>query len=439
MAAHNTKMRDYIKEIETESLAKLDCYHIKPGFPDSVENLKTESFITEYLPYRQDYSLERAFTIDSENCKDMDDAVSICKNPYGYRIGIHIADVSAFVTPGSELDSIAVNRSNSIYLPVVTVPMLPGVLSNNLCSLNPGVLRPTLSVIIHLNYRGELVNFEIAKGEIISRVKGVYAEVNRILNNTADENVKAKYAEVYDDIFDMYDVFKMLRHSRIIRGSHSEETAKPKISINEHEIVLTPDVKGPAENIIEEFMILANSLVSNYLNLNNLPAIYRVQYDKEDMAEYRAKKSHHADLALESYSHFTAPIRRISDLKIHQILSLFLSGKTADDIHRIFDDSMDEICDIATRGRRTAKSIVNACEKYCYKLFFEINSSKYFKGSCIGYDRANRPIVKIDKYNIKVIGLTILGAEIGEKYSFRVDYSESKKVLFTRLPKRLYA
>lgn len=439
MAMNDSTGKNYLKKLERENHRQLSCYHVDPYFPENVKNLGADSFCLADLHHREDYTLERTFTIDSEDCKDMDDAVSICQNPYGYRIGVHIADVSAFVGLGTELDKVAVQRSTSLYLPNMTIPMLPSVLSNDLCSLNPGVPRLTLSVIIHMNKRGEVINYEITKGKIISRVKGVYKEVNELLSGSDDEELKRKYAEVYEDLFDMYDIFKILREERIQRGSFVQSTNPPKIRASENDISLIPVIRGIAEDIVEEFMILANRLVAEYLYHNNLPAIFRVQEKGKQMAEYRATKLHHANLALESYSHFTSPIRRISDLKIHQVISMYLGGYSCDYIHKVFDTTLDEVCELATKKYRTVRHITRSCEKYCYRLFFEIHNSEDYVGICIGYDRQQRPIMNLHDFNIRIVGYSLISARIGEEYSFKIAYSESNKELFARKPKRIAA
>ena len=197
---------------------QFSIYNINPAFPEEITRLQVQDLSVEESFHRKDFRGEKAFTIDCEDCKDMDDAVSVIKTSSGYRLAVHIADVSAYIPLGSELDCIASDRATSIYLPHLTVPMLPEILSNNLCSLNSGESRHTLSVIIHLNHRGEVLRSEITKGIIRSRVKGVYREINCLLCGNKDTELMEKYKEVYEEIFTMENLYKVLRMERIQRG-----------------------------------------------------------------------------------------------------------------------------------------------------------------------------------------------------------------------------
>lgn len=157
-----------------------------------------------------------------------------------------------------------------------------------------------------------------------------------------------KYSEVYDELFIMSDLYKILRAERIRRGATVENSNKPKISVWKNSIKLSPTKEGLAKNIIEEFMIVANRIVAEYLYANE-PAIFRIQEEKNHMAAYQPTKTHHAELALESYSHFTSPIRRVADLKIHQVLTMHLNGVDSKEIHRLFDELLVDVCDRATK------------------------------------------------------------------------------------------
>lgn len=189
------KTTDFIKGLKEVTQFQFETYNIDPLFPAKIANLQEEDLKVEKCIHRKDFRGEKAFTVDCEDCKDMDDAVSVIKTSEGYRLAVHIADVSAYVPLGSDLDQIASYRATSIYLPHLTVPMLPKVLSNNCCSLNPGVSRYTLSVIVHLSKKGEVIKSEITKGEIRSRVKGIYSEINRMLSGDRSMKLLEKYKE----------------------------------------------------------------------------------------------------------------------------------------------------------------------------------------------------------------------------------------------------
>lgn len=439
MNTYYGKTMDFVRGIKEVTKYQFDTYNIDPSFPAELSNLQEKDLKIEECFSRKDFRGEKAFTIDCEDCKDMDDAVSIVKTAKGYRLAVHIADVSAYVPLGSELDQIASYRATSIYLPHLTVPMLPKVLSNGCCSLNPGVSRYPLSVIVHLNENGEVVRSEITKGKIRSRVKGVYSEVNKLLSGDIDSTLMEKYSEVYDELFIMSDLYRILRSERIRRGASVEDSNKPKISVWKNSIKLSPTREGLAENMIEEFMIVANRIVAEYLYSNELPAIFRIQEEKNHMAAYQPTKMHHAELALESYSHFTSPIRRVADLKIHQVLTMHLNGTDSKEIHRLFDELLVEVCDRATKRSRTVKQIQDKCERYCYEQYFMIHRNDSYSGKIVGFDRKNRPIVQINRYNIKVIGYAIINGTLGDRYSFRVGVSNKNNELYTSKPCRIAA
>lgn len=438
----NTKyepIMDYVKGLRSETKFHLENYNVNPSFPDSIANLQEKDLLVEESENRKDFRGERAFTIDCEDCKDMDDAVSIVRTNGGYRLAVHIADVSAYVTPGSELDKIASQRATSIYLPNYTIPMLPKVLSNNCCSLNPGVTRNTLSVVMHVNKEGEVIRTEITKGKIKSRVKGVYSEINMLLSDDRSDELMKKYHEVYDDLFVMAELYEILKTARERNGSNTEDSNKPAITVKKNRIILTPMREGIAENLIEEFMILTNRVIAEYLVGHDLPAIFRIQEAKNNLAAYRPFRYKHCELALESYSHFTSPIRRLADLKIHQILSMHLRGCSSEEIHEVFDETLPEICDIATRKSRTAKHMEEQCERYCYRNYFRMHSNDTYTGSIICFDKRNRPIIQINRYNIKVVGYTVWDGTIGDTYSFHVGVSDRNQELFANRVHRLAA
>ena len=439
MNTKHVQTMDYVTGLRNETQFHLKNYNVNPVFPDNIANLQEKDLIVEECKSRKDFRGEKAFTIDCEDCKDMDDAVSIVRTVEGYRLAVHIADVSAYVSPGSELDQVASQRATSIYLPNYTIPMLPKVLSNNCCSLNPGVTRNTLSVIMHINSAGEVIKTELTKGKIRSRVKGVYSEINMLLSNDKSDELMKKYQEVYDELIVMAELYRKLRAIREQNGANIEDSNKPIITVRKNKIILTPMREGLAENLIEEFMILANRVIAEYLVEHDLPAIFRIQEAKNHLAAYRPFRCKHSELALETYSHFTSPIRRLADLKLHQILSMHLRGCSTEEIHNVFDETLPEICDIATRKSRTAKHLEEQCERYCYRNYFRLHSTDTYIGSIVCFDKRKRPIVQINRYNIKIIGYTMWDGSLGDMYSFHVGVSDRNHELFARNAHRLAA
>lgn len=237
----------------------------------------------------------------------------------------------------------------------------------------------------------------------------------------------------------MEKLYLALREERIRRGSTCEGKEKPKVFLRNQEIVIRQEKRGVAENMIEEFMILANRIVAEYLYENELPSIFRVQEERNHLAAYQAIKLHHAELALDCYAHFTSPIRRIADLKIHQILSMHLSGKDKKEIHDIFDEALIEVCERATKRSRTADQVQGKCEQYCYKEYFRKHRKDNYTGKIVGFDRLHRPIVIMNQFYIKLIGYAISHAVIGEEYSFRIGFSPDCKEMFTYCPMKAVA
>ena len=402
-------------------------------FKKLIKTKNTETFneLSEENFKRTVFTKYPVLTIDCINTKDKDDAVYTERKDYGYRVMVHIADVSKYVPHASFLDDLACDRSTSVYLPNKTIHMLPEILSQNICSLNPGEKRNTLSIIIRLDHDCNVIDYKIVKGLIQSRVSGVYDEVNLLLDDKADKYIRDKYKDVTNQLFLMHEVYEKLRARRIRLGATIEDDNKPRIHIDRFNIDITPHEEGLAENMIEEYMILANHLVAEFISENDLPGIYRVQEEKNHLAAYKPIKKNHAELALESYAHFTSPIRRVADLKLHQIITMYLNGYSSKALHQIFDDELPEVCDRATRRSRTAKQIQDYCERYCYEQFFKLHPNDKYTGCIVGFDIRNKPIVKIDNFNIRITGNCRITGDVGDKYSFEVRSYDHKNGLFT--------
>ncbi len=430
---------DYIEGLNNVMNYQFETYSINPVFPDEIAKLTEDKILVESCSMRKDFRGEKALTIDCEDCKDMDDAVCVLKTSKGFRLSVHIADVASYVPLGSELDLIANDRATSMYFPNYTIPMLPPILSNECCSLNPGVSRNTLSVIINLDNNGRVKKYEITKGIIRSRVKGIYSEVNQILAGSQKNRLKTKYKEVFDELFEMQRLYKLLRLERIRRGATIEDSDKPKIYITKNNISVIPQKEGVAENMIEEFMILANNVVAEYLYENDLPAIFRIQEVKNHLAAYQPVKLQHAELALECYSHFTSPIRRVADLKIHQIITMHLNGLTNSAIHEAFDEALLEVCERATKRSRTASQVQEKCERYCYREYFRLQGEQRYTGRIVGYNKKNRPLIEIDGYNIKAVGASFISANIGDKVTFKIKIFDNNNDITVQSLHRLVA
>ena len=323
------------------------------------------------------------FTIDSAETKDIDDAVSLTRLPGGgYELGVHIADVSHYVKPGSELNEEAFNRATSVYYADQVVPMLPKSLSNGICSLNEKELRLAFSCLMRLDQDGNLTDYKFVKSIICSRVKGVYSEINALLAGTADAETQAKYAEVADQLPAMKELYGHRARLRKERGCMDIESGEVKLILDEdgHCIDVKKRTSGESEAMIEEFMLLANQCAAHFARVKQIPFVYRVHeepngeklerlhallqacgindhFAKEvptpkelsailegvrgtafeqivntgmlrcmSKACYEEKPKGHYGLVLKDYAHFTSPIRRYPDLAIHRMMTDLLSG-----------------------------------------------------------------------------------------------------------------
>ncbi len=330
---------------------------------------------------RLDLRDEIIFTIDGADTKDIDDAISVAKTEDGWDLGVHIADVSFYVKSGSELDKDAMLRGTSVYFANRVVPMLPKELSNGICSLNPQEDRLAFSCLMKLDNDGKLVSYKFSKSVICSRVKGVYSEVNLILDCfKTGSAIPAELAEKYNGLTDtirlMDELASILTANKLNRGAPQIETSECKIIVDENDVCI--DVKkrerGRSEMIIEEFMLMANTSAARLAKESGVPFVYRVHEDPapekvselvdvlsrfgvpvpkftsakprhlaeilektRDMpiaaainnmvlrsmakAKYADEPLGHFGLVLEDYAHFTSPIRRYPDLAIHRILT----------------------------------------------------------------------------------------------------------------------
>ena len=353
------------------------------------------------------------FTIDGEDAKDLDDAISIKKTKTGWQLGVHIADVSHYIKPGSHLDNEAMERGTSVYFADRVIPMLPKELSNGICSLNANEDRLAFSALLNIDKKGNLKTFEFKKSVINSKVRGIYSEVNSILMAKASEKVKKKYSLIENSLLEAYELSKILHENAQKRGNMELESTEARFKLDDNGVCV--DVKkrtrGAAEEMIEQFMIMANQAAALYAKGAQIPFVFRVHEmpspekinilaqtmslfglkayrirqglkvkDISDILEqikgtdissivsnqvlrsmskarYFEEPLGHFGLALEDYCHFTSPIRRYPDTAIHRILSDLVRGVSVDKIEKNYgkgaimkmgDDHIDEIAVIPT-------------------------------------------------------------------------------------------
>lgn len=359
-------------------------HNLPEEFPPSVLNsaLDIEDSITEdEMKGRLDLRDVKMVTIDGEDAKDLDDAVSIERLENGnFKLGVHIADVSHYVTERSVIDKEAFKRATSVYLIDRVIPMLPKKLSNGICSLNPKVDRLTLSCIMEVNRQGKVVNHEIAQTVIKTNERMTYTDVTKILRDN-DKDLIARYKDLVDDFKAMEELCKILRQKRLDRGAIDFEFEECKIILDEKgkPVDIKPYERAIANRMIEEFMLLANETVAEHMEKLKVPFVYRIHEnpDAEKLEKFKAfvhnlgynditwseevnpkvlqkvldrfkgeseetiistlllrsmmqaryspECAGHFGLAADYYCHFTSPIRRYPDLQIHRIIKEYLN------------------------------------------------------------------------------------------------------------------
>ena len=389
---------------------------------------------------RLDLRGEPIFTIDGADTKDIDDAVSLSKTDRCYKLGVHIADVSHYVTKGSKLDEEAFYRGTSIYYADQVVPMLPKQLSNGICSLNPQVDRLAFSCLMDVSFEGKLLNYRFEKSVIRSRVKGVYSEVNKIIDGTADDEIKAKYAKVIDRIPIMKELADILQKNRIERGAPEIDTQETKIITDENGVCIDvkPRTTGIAEGIIEEFMLMANNSAAALAMKEKIPFVYRVheaptnekldalretltalginpgalgtnapaselarilRENKESdramvinrivlrtmmKARYSEEPLGHYGLVMPEYAHFTSPIRRYADLSIHRILTDYVYALNHDKLCRKYAAFAQSAALQASNTELSAVRCERDCENFYMAEYMKEHVGEEFDGIISG-------------------------------------------------------
>jgi ribonuclease R len=372
-------------------------------FPDDVlaEAGELESRMEDNTIQRESFEHCNVFTVDGADARDFDDAIHIVKKESsGYELGVHIADVSHYVTPGSNCDRHASVLGNSTYLPHKAFPMLPRVLSENLCSLIPGVKRLTLSVIMQLDDQGSLLDYRIVKGWIVSRHRLNYGQVFA-MGVEKDPDARAQFFDVVEDIDSCLILADRLHEARLDQGGLNIQSVEPRMILNDQNMMekIWGQSGDESHQMIEMFMCLANETVAAFMASQNLLIPFRVHEPPEEKriltfiefllasgvriphgldltsghslnrimdemeargnpasnalwktlllrslmrAQYSVENAGHFGLGLNYYAHFTSPIRRYADLVLHQILSGWLDHTRSGDRNR---DSLILTCE----------------------------------------------------------------------------------------------
>ncbi|NLY32299.1 MAG: ribonuclease R [Firmicutes bacterium] len=366
----------------TDILSIIYKHGLPLEFPQAVldEALASPEFVRpEDLKGRTDFRHLDIVTIDGAEARDLDDAVNVVKTDTGYRLGVHIADVSHYVRPGTALDKEAENRGTSVYLVDRVIPMLPEQLSNGICSLNPNQDRLTTSLVMDIDTAGKVTDYTLSKGVIRTKARMTYDEVYRILRED-DPELKEKYRELVPQFQLMEELAEILGRARKKRGAIDFDFPETEVELDAmgKPVAITPRPRTIADKIIEEFMLVANETVARHFAFLDQPFVYRIHEkpaaDKikelneflhnfgyhikgspEDIhpkalqqmlqkaeteryyrlvstvtlrslrqARYAEQNHGHFGLASECYTHFTAPIRRYPDLLVHRFIAYWL-------------------------------------------------------------------------------------------------------------------
>lgn len=399
----------------------LKAYGIEIDFPEKVMNqasrIPSELQDTDYNG-REDLRGLTMVTIDGEESKDLDDAVSLTVNGDMYELGVHIADVTHYVKEGSALDKEALNRATSCYPTDRVVPMLPHALCNGICSLNEQVDRLALSCFMTIDSQGNIVDHRFATSVICTNHRMTYTVVDAIITNH-DEKLIAQYEDVADMLLNMHKLALILREKRRKRGSIDFDIPESQITLdcNGKPIDVRPHDRNNATKLIEDFMLAANETVAEHFYWAEAPFVYRI-HEKPDLdkikklsmfirnfgygiktkedsvhpkelqklldgientpeealisrltlrsmqrAKYSPYCEGHFGLALKYYCHFTSPIRRYPDLQIHRIIKEYIRGTLTEDRVEHYNKILPEVCLRSSTRERTSADVEREVEK----------------------------------------------------------------------------
>jgi len=425
--------------------AIVEQYGIPHVFPqevlDEAERVGNEPISDEEYAKRLDLRGEPIFTIDSKDAKDLDDAISVKRTDFGYTLGVHIADVSHYVKEGSTIDEEAINRGTSVYFADRVIPMLPEVLSNGACSLNAGTDKLAFSALIELDKEGHITKYDFKKTIINSKVRGVYSEVNEILDGTASEEILNKYAPVMESLMSAKELADILKANSAARGTMELDSGESKFILDENGICIDimPRVSGEAEQLIEQMMVTANIAAAKFSLDHKLPFLYRVHGTPDpkrveelvtllqlmgvpckeivkpnpetqdfaaildrvrglpcetlvsqrllrtmEKARYSTEETGHFGLALSDYSHYTSPIRRYPDTSIHRVLSAFVEGMPAEEVRRRYAQFCETSATESSRNEIRALIAERDAEDCYMAEYMSQHIGEHFEGTVSG-------------------------------------------------------
>lgn len=428
----------HVNDPGTDIMSIVKGYDLPIEFPEKVLNQAervAKDVSTADMAGRMNIRDWQMVTIDGEDAKDLDDAISLTKEGENYKLGVHIADVTNYVQEKSALDREAYKRGTSVYLVDRVIPMLPHILSNGICSLNEGEDRLALSCIMTINDKGNVVDYKIAETVICVDRRMTYTSVKKILEEQDEEECK-KYEEFVPMFQMMEKVAGILREKRKKRGSIDFDFPETKMVLDEQgkPIELKPYDRNVATKIIEDFMLLANETVAEHYFWQEIPFVYRTheQPDEEKIqklaifinnfghsmhiannavrpkeiqkllvkvegtneealisrlalrsmkqAKYTPENTGHFGLATTYYCHFTSPIRRYPDLQIHRIIKEDLRGRMNENRREHYEKILPEVTKQCSERERLAEEAERETIKLKKVEYMEEHIGEVFEG-----------------------------------------------------------
>jgi ribonuclease R len=439
------------------------------------------------LKGRTDFRDRVVLTIDGEDARDFDDAISIARLPNGHTLlGVHVADVAHYVVEGSTLDSEAYERATSVYFPERAIHMFPEELSTGLCSLRPQVDRLVQSCVMEISTRGDVVAYEMHDGIIRSAARMTYTAVNAILTDR-DEATMAEYASLVPVFQLMRELFETLNARRRRRGSIDFDLPEPKIILDDEGLVedIIAHERNVAHRIIEEFMLLANETVARHLETSRMPALYRIHEPPDPLkvidfdefiaslgyslaapsgglkpahfqklverirgtpeerpiaflmlrtmqkARYDPINAGHFGLAAETYTHFTSPIRRYPDLVVHRLLREQRHTRVSADRREELDDELPDVGRHTSEMERRATEAERELIQWKKVRFMADKVGDTFEGYVTGVTSFGLFVELIEHY---VEGLVHVSTMADDYYR----YSEQAHTLFGENTRKVY-
>lgn len=486
-------------DVKTLELAIIREHNLYEEFSDEAEeaaNKLNKPVTASQKKGRQDFTKIVTFTIDGEDAKDFDDAVSIAPlADDGYQLGVHIADVGEYVKRGSVLDEVAFDRGTSTYFPTSVLPMLPVALSNGICSLNEGVERLTLSCVMKIDKTGKVFDYQIEESVIKSNARLTYTQVYAVMQGKED----AKAGKFKKQIMLMARLAKILQQNRQKRGALDLDIPEPQFVFDDKVYVIGVEKRerNDAHRLIEEFMLIANETVAKHYAEKQIPFVYRVHEkpttektkavldflnglgiacpalpknitpsfiqklldaisDKPyqeaankiilrslQKAVYKNQNLGHFGLALANYCHFTSPIRRYPDLTIHRIikddLHARLSGEKLEELEDFTIESSEQSSVTERNSEKAERDVDDLWRAYLMKdrvgeIFDATVVSVANYGLFVGLENSVEGLIKIE--NLPTDGYLFFERSMelkGQKHRFRIGDKLKVKLISSNI------